>query len=299
MFTSHIPIARTIITCCLLIAASACNFPSGTSANTPVSQDILFTQAAQTVIAKLTQEGPALTMTPVNPGPSSVPTTQPAETLQPVSTASPTPLSPTATFTTNPTATTSLSDPKLSLGSPTWKDVFADSKNWSLSDDDHTKMEVQDNYLVMTAKKAENWDGWTITWLTGKNFYLEMTASPGSCSGLDHYGVVFRTKDDASQAYLFGFSCDGRYSFYLWDGESFSRLIKWTESSAINQGANQTNRLGVKAEGDHFSFYANGTFLGDYQDASYTEGHIGVFIGSANTPDFTVKVAEMDFWELK
>jgi hypothetical protein len=124
-----------------------------------------------------------------------------------------------------------------------------------------------------------------------------MTATPQECSGLDRYGLMIRTKQDGSVGYLFGFSCDGRYSFRKWDGTKTTRYVDWTKSNAIHKGHDATNRLGIKAEGDHFTLYANGIKLTDFHDKSYSSGYFGVFIAAAEIANFTTFVSELDYWE--
>lgn len=159
-------------------------------------------------------------------------------------------------------------------------------------------MYIKDGKLVMTAFTTNQWDGWALTWPKTTNFYLEMTATTQTCGGLDRYGLMVRSKQDASVGYLFGFSCDGHYSFRKWDGVKYTKYVDWTKSSSIQNGSNQTNRLGVQADGDHFTLYANGVKLTDFHDASYSGGYFGVYVGAAETANFTVDVTEIDYWEL-
>ncbi len=139
-----------------------------------------------------------------------------------------------------------------------------------------------------------------LSWPVVSDSYLEMTATTKSCSGLDRYGLVARSvrNDEGYAGYLYGVSCDGKYSLRIWDGESFTKLIDWTESEHINAGSNETNRIGVIMEGENISLYANGNLIRELRDDTFDEGKFGVFVGSANTEDFTVLVNEVAYWEL-
>ncbi|RPI33987.1 MAG: hypothetical protein EHM70_04375 [Chloroflexota bacterium] len=291
----------------LLVAVflGGCSLPSapGTAAPTPgVTHDLIYTAAVETVVAQLTLAAPTLTLQPAEPTASLTPE-PPTETPLPINTLPPTVTStPEATPTpTNPppSATAASSDPKLTLGSPTWTDSFDDDENWSLSTDEHTKMEVNDGKLEMTAFNADYWDGWAITWPDIEDVYIEVVATTGACSGLDRYGIMLRTPSDASEGYLFGFSCDGRYSFRKWDGEDYTVYADWTANSAILAGSNQTNRMGLRAEGDEISLYANGVLLREIEDDSYSSGNFGVFIGAANTAGFITSIDELSYWDLE
>ncbi len=304
----------------LAIFITACSLPSPNNVATPVIQQTpepLITAAVQTVIAQLTAaavtpgagqinptvivspQAPA-TQAPAYPLPVTPSVIQNTATFAPTNTSQP---SPTATKvkpkpTNKPSPTTSSSDPKLNLGSPTFRDTFKNSNNWSLAADKHSDMFIKDGDLVMKAFNPDQFDSWALTTPKTINFYIELTATPQGCGGLDRYGLMLRATRDASTGYLFGFSCDGRYSFRKWDGVKYTRDVDWTKNSAILKGANQTNRIGVKAEGDHFTLYANGVKLTDFHDTAYGSGYFGVFVAAAETANFTTDVSEIDYWEL-
>jgi hypothetical protein len=299
----------------LAVLASACSLPSSTQTSIVPTQEtpgLIYTSAVKTVIAQLTiaastpwsgqasETETAPTQAPSTQAPAVQTILPPTATLTPEPTAKPslTATAPKATPSTAPSPTTASTDPTLSLGDPTFQDKFADAKNWGFSADNHTEMVIKDGKLVMKAFNPDQFDGWAITWPKTTNFYVELTAAPQNCSGLDHYGLMLRTKLDGSVGYLFGFSCDGRYSFRKWDGVKYTKYIDWTRNSAIQKGSLVTNRLGVKAEGDHFILYANGVKIDDLHDSSFDQGYLGVFVGAAETANFVVEVDELDYWEL-
>jgi hypothetical protein len=185
----------------------------------------------------------------------------------------------------------------LVLGDPTWRDTFASSAYWFMVDTDDTYFEVKDGNLIMESINAGTIDEWGLSNRPAlEDFYLEITARTGDvCSGLDRYGVLIRAPD-ASQGYVYGFSCNGRYRIYKWDGETYTGLREWTASPHILSGPNQTNRLGIWAAGDTFRLYANGKFLTEVSDDEYEEGRFGLFIGSTDTDHFKVYVEEAAYW---
>jgi hypothetical protein len=160
-------------------------------------------------------------------------------------------------------------------------------------------MQVQDGHLTMTALTANRkdpWDAWMITQIVLSDFYLEVAARPGECQGLDRYGLLARAASDASQAYVFGFSCDGRYSLRLWDGEKYFMLKEWTIDQNIQKKPEQVNRLGLLARGDRLTLYANDAYLVEIQDDTFTEGPIGLFAGAAITDGFQVQFDQVLYW---
>lgn len=272
---------------CLGLVAAACSAPTAPTAD----PDQVATEVSQ-MLTEMPSATPAPSHTaPPQDTPTSVPDTPTA-----TETASAT---PTATSTTTATATPPDEDPRELLGDPTWRDPLGTGDSWGLFEDEHTRVSAGDGTLVLTALNPDNWSAWTLSWARPDDFYLEATTRTGECTGLDRHGLVFRA-DDSDRAYLFGLSCDGRYSLRLWDGEAlaFTTLIDWTISEHVRAGSDQTNRLGVLAEGERLAVYANGHYLAEAQEDSYDEGAFGLFIASANTTSFTVWVDEVAYWNL-
>lgn len=290
----------------LLLFAAGCVLPSSsrpTSVPPGQTPEAVYTSAVETVVAQLTEA--AVTSAPPSaaaPTEALQPTDTPAPTQPPAPpTAAPTQPQPTATQpapTAAPSATPVSSDPKASLGSPTWQETFVNETNWSFSKDKHSQMGVENDKLVMVAFNADSFDSWALTWPKTNDFYVEMTVTTGKCSGLDRYGLMVRAPSEADRGYLFGVSCDGHYSFRLWNGKKYTRLVDWTASDKILTGKGQTNRIGVKGVGDKYSLYVNGSFLTTVTNDTYEGGHFGVFVAAAQTPDFTATVSEIDYWAL-
>ncbi len=143
-------------------------------------------------------------------------------------------------------------------------------------------------------------DGWRLSWPAPDNFYLEGKFQTPACSGTDHYGLMFRTPktSGASQGYLFGITCDGKYSLRLWDDPKMTVLIGWTASDEIIKGANEVNTLGVMADGDTLTFYINGSKVNEVTNDTFTEGIFGVFVGGDSGVDFTMWLDQIRYWDL-
>jgi hypothetical protein len=286
----------------LIIAASSCSLPVPDS-STPepageLTPDAVYTAAVLTVIAQLTESAPTPVPTQTQPPPEATLPAEdtPAPTIQESPTALPS-ASPTSTPTSlpAPTSTVSAEDPKSGLSSPAWQDTFENGDSWALLSDEHSSIDVKDNQMVMVSYNADFWNSWALTPHDLEVFYLEAQGSSGACSGRDRWGLLFRAPN-FYQGYLFGVSCDGRYALWTWDGSHEEYLIEWTDSEHILAGADKTNRIGVKADGNRLSLYANGKFLDEVRDDSYAAGRFGLFVGAAETPGFTAKVDEIAYW---
>lgn len=204
--------------------------------------------------------------------------------------------SPTPTLTLTPTQVAE--DPKDGLGDPTWLTSFDDDSTWYSFETDQASIQVEDGALVMKAFKADNYESWSLSWQVLTDFYLEITGSTGAaCQGKDRYGIIARVPDP-NQGYLFGISCDGSYRVRGWDGEDFSELIGWQRSEHINSGPQQTNRLGLLADGSKLSIYVNGHLLAEVLDETYPSGTFGTYIGASESPGFSALVSQIAYWEI-
>jgi hypothetical protein len=267
-------------------------------------QNMLASAPAQTQIP--VQETATPAASPVEPSatpvfaattPAEPNATSPADTAtQATPTAQPTATKIFPAATSAATATLSSGDPRSGLGNPTRADTFDTSDHWFPFTDSHTKIEIANGSLNLTAINPDGWTGWTLTSPKVTNFYLEVTAKPGTCDGFDSYGPMLRAPD-ATHGYLFAVSCDGQYRFETVSGNNFSDLIGWTANSAILKGADQTNRLGVMAKGDQFTLYVNGTQVGQVSDSAYGSGAFGLAISAFKTPNFSVAIDQVDYWD--
>jgi hypothetical protein len=149
---------------------------------------------------------------------------------------------------------------------------------------------------------SSTYDSWTLTAWKLKNYYIETTGTQDSCSGRDRYGLVVGSPGPGlNPNYLLRFACDGYYSFGFFNSDidnKFHSLKDWTKSDFILAGSGQTNRMGFMAEGTHLSLYANGHFLADMNEPAFGEGRFGLFIGSVNTVNYTVRISEVMYWIL-
>ena len=234
-------------------------------------------------------------------------TDTPAVTSVPeTATMTPTPgNTPTSTMTLtpqiSPTPTLGAEDPRSSLQTPTWVDTFEDQSDWALYSDTHASFEIVPEGLELTAFNPDFFNSWVLSWRRAEDLYLETTGTFGQCAGRDAYGLMIRSNggDNGYIGYLFGVSCDGRYSLRSWNGESMGTIVGWTTDPSINAGPEATNRVGIWADGNQLSLYANGEFLVQVGDPSHqAEGLFGLFVSSAQTSDFSVSIEEISFWNL-
>jgi hypothetical protein len=273
----------TIILLILSILITGCNIPSQDQPEITATADIVATE-----VSRLQTEMPTSTIAPTQP---------PTSTPQP---ATPTP-SVTATSVPASTSTTIPGDPAAAMGSPSWQDNLDTTKNFYLYENENTAVVAGDGSLRLIGKTANGWLGWSLTYAqSSADFYLEGIFKTGTCSGGDISGLVFRANKE-NAGYFFGFTCDGRYNLYARDfnNNTNTEIVSLKSNAAILTGSGQTNRIGVKAEGNKIALYANGVLMEELSNDTYMSGYFGPFIAANETAGFTVDLDQISLWKLK
>jgi hypothetical protein len=223
----------------------------------------------------------------------------------PTPTQSPSETTPTVppSETPEPSETPVVIDADLPADEPDYVDFLINPENWfsgvSSYEDEHVRFEIADSRMKMTAFNPDLYEGWRLSWPVLEDFYIEATFETGECSGRDRYGLFLRASniEENPHGYLFGLTCDGRYSLRSFDGE-FTILSDWTFSDNVSSGSDQTNLVGFWAVGDQIRLYVNGIRLAEIQDATFKEGPYGLFVGAGETESFTVEVDQIAYWTL-
>ncbi len=257
--------------------------------------------ATQVILALTTF--PTATQPPTLPA-STITAPQSTATLESTPTPEPTATLMVPTSTPQPSATSAPTDPRQSLGSPSWQDTFDSGAYWALDStgysDDYTAIKIENGSLVLTSKTSTGWQGWRISGKEAGNAYIEATITTASCSGGDTYGLILRAPDYTSgHGYYLELTCSGKYALSVWDSSSSRKLVDFTDTSFINSGPNQTNRIGIWMQDNTLKLFANGSPLTELTDNSITaSGHLGFFIAAYQTPGFTYSVSDLSLWNL-
>lgn len=249
------------------------------ASNTPLIATIE-TMATKVVSTKAAAKAPTATRTPGTP----TDTKTPSDTLE-------------------PSLTPPNADPISTLGDPTGTDPMdnPDKWTWPVGSDDFTSNGFEDGHMWLKGESTK--PGWVVSAIHIDDAYIQETVKTEGCSGSDNYGIIFRVPvlRTADRGYLFGITCDGKYSIWSWDGRvgphgTRTVLIDWKASKYIHTGSNQTNRIGVMAQDTKLTLYANGAKMDQITTSTYSEGYLGVFINPDVTTHFTVDVTEMKYW---
>ena len=273
------------------LVLSGCNFPGSEGAQIDDPDDALATE-----IAKILTGTPVEAETSPTPDGDEVEPTEPAATNTPEPEEDPATPTPTASPTIAPTSTLTNTDPVLTLGAANWVDNMDNANNWYTPSDIYTTVAFSQGYMKLTAISSAT--GWRPSWPILEDFYLEVTLLSPECVSNANFGLMFRIPEDSNnnKGYLFGITCDGRYSLRRWDGTNMYHPVNLTAHNAINKGENVVNKLGVMARGSNLALYINGQKVNEINDGNYLTGKFGVFVGGSNVDNFTVWFVQIRYW---
>jgi len=232
-----------------------------------------------------------------------VPSATPPPTATPIQTSTP---QPTATATEAPIPTETIpSYPEddlrsgLEYNAPSVFDDFGERYRWGEPWYEGAYIYWQDEALHAVDHWTDNYVMWSTSLLEARDFYVEINARIGECSGNDSYGIAGRINGDlVNSGYTLEFSCDGAFRFRKFVNGSVISLIDWIPDPAILAGSNQENRIGLLARGNRLAAYANDVYIGEITDPAFHSGLFGVFANALQTEDLTVVFDDFRLWYL-
>ena len=273
---------------CLALAAlllPACQL-AAPAAPTPFPA-AAFTQAAETIIAGLTQNAPVATDTPVpqfptlQPGATSTPapTDTPEDTNTPIptSTASPSLTALPATGTAETAATpgpTITSQPAVVL----FEEDFSSEQGWHTEKNDRFSFQFKDGgyQISVNILKAAIW---SIRDLDTPDVRLEVDATQTGGPEDGYYGLVCRHIDEDNYYTLVIGSNDAYGIAKMKDGD-FEFIQEGTAQPGVIRAKGNTNRIRADCVGSTLTLYANGRQLAQAEDSDFDQGADGMLAGT-------------------
>lgn len=166
-----------------------------------------------------------------------------------------------------------------------WREIISEpfdtNKNdfWYVGTDDNEDSkityQVTDGKYRWAATAHKGFIQWIILTDPVSDFYVSVEGNQVSGTTNETYGVVFR-EDDAGNYYYFAVKSHNEYSLYQFFNNQWTALIDWTYSPAV--ASNESNKLTVIAEGDHFILFINNRFVAETHNASIKKGRVDIAI---------------------
>jgi hypothetical protein len=256
----------------------ACNFPASSTAPV-VSTEALFTQAAQTIIARLTKTAPPAEITPKSP-----PTELPVGTLPPAATQTPQPeMTSTGAETPIPTPTVEKTAVVTSTVTEApaeilFEEDFEQGTGWHTDQNDSFGFEFVDGgYRIYV--NIINAPVWSIREMDEVDVRLEVDASRTAGPDSGYYGLVCRHRDEDNY-YALVISPDGTFGIAKNEDGEFNFLEEGITPANVIHGGNEVNRVRADCIGDRLTLYANGQNLAEIQDDDFDSGDVGLIAGT-------------------
>jgi hypothetical protein len=225
-------------------------------------------------------------------------TAVPPSTLEPTPEATPVWFPPTPTHTPFPTTgVTPTAEINLDLGPELFRDNFDNSSAWEpqISPEGASSLANQELAIVVTEPQGFYFTVRRTPDL--RDFYLEVTASPALCVGLDEYGIMLRFASEGDY-YRYSFSCDGQVRLDRIYRSGAAALVDWVPGAGVPPGAPSSVRMGVWVRGDEMLLFADGLEQFTVSDPLIPEGRIGLFARSANETAVTIGFSDLVVYEL-
>ena len=167
-----------------------------------------------------------------------------------------------------------------------WTEVFGDG--FEIDEGTWITGESEDSLATMNRTISDGTYNWSATALSGfvwwmvpeskelSSFYTAVEVSIPEGPDDAEMGLVFRSDGQASY-YIFMIDNQGRYYASIHSPEGWETLLDLRPSDDIL--LNQTNHLGVIAEGDRFLLFINQKYQNGFQDDRLQGGQAGLAIG--------------------
>jgi hypothetical protein len=125
-----------------------------------------------------------------------------------------------------------------------------------------------------------------------ENFYVEVTASPTLCAGMDEYGLLVRYSSSSNYDRI-SLTCDGQVRMDRVAAGTAFALQPWMVSGAFPPGAPALTRVGVWAVGDELRVIINDIYQFSVHDTLNKSGSLGLYARSTGSDALSVRFSNL------
>jgi hypothetical protein len=175
-------------------------------------------------------------------------------------------------------------------------DFSADQEFWRTLYDGDTSRYFKSGRFYIVVDIAD-----TVAYARGDttvdDFYAEVDTFHIAGNLSNQLGLIFRYVDE-NNFYFFAIGHDGYYALLKLEDNSWSNLVSWTESDAVNSGSAARNRVAVLVEGPEITVLVNDEIVAEVEDHSFTTGQIALTAGTYEQPGVEVAFDNFALWRL-
>ncbi len=202
------------------------------------------------------------------------------------------------TDTPTPLPTQALSptpDLRPGIGELLVEDDFSTSSPWQTGKSAAGSISIVNGELTLAVSQTKGYLESLRAQPTVDNYYLEVTASPSLCRGMDAYGVLLRASG-AQDAYRLLLNCSGQVRLERVLHGTAVPIVDWTISGQAPPGSPGKVQIGVWAVGRQMRVFLDGVYQFDADDPLLRSGSVGVFARSASDTPVTVSFSKLKMY---
>ncbi|MCQ8902684.1 MAG: right-handed parallel beta-helix repeat-containing protein [Methanothrix sp.] len=128
------------------------------------------------------------------------------------------------------------------------------------------------------------------------DFVLETTAYVVDASKYSEFGLNLRRDAESGDFYRLVLNTDHKFAFFKHKNDSWTDLIPWTRSDALDSNA---NKIKVVASGEEFTIYINDRLVGSCKDGSIRSGVIDIFGETQDESPVHVAFDYLKIWSIR
>ena len=161
--------------------------------------------------------------------------------------------------------------------------------NYDFKDSNYIYINTLDNpgnhtYLFRNRRKSGDNYIVPIPYYSIPNAYYSIEINAQHFDGEDDYGYGIKfAASDWKNCYSLNITNTGYYRLSKMSNGSFSNIISWTKSSAINQGSNSNNKLEVRVYYTYVDIYINGQYITRANDFTRFGNYAGLEVYNYQT----------------
>jgi hypothetical protein len=160
---------------------------------------------------------------------------------------------------------------------PFYSQTFDSAPEWEWDDGSGIKYVVE--YGIIRGEVTKQMAAWTFAGQSLNGVKIDVDVEK-LINGTDNneMGVICNATDSR---HFYAFVIGSNQSYQIWrqDGDNSTQLVEWNTSSVINSGT-ISNHLTAICNNGNLTLIVNGIELASISDTTYTQGDVGIVVGS-------------------
>jgi len=281
MIKGTLNLIKFVLVLILMVLVEGCTLPANEHI-IEIPPEAVYTYAAQTIVAKYTQDASGVQVTQNEVGNTSTPTVNDLNQAEnPINDEKPThTIEITDTVVPSPTFTQTKTPVLTSTPETIWEDDFSNTFQWWVEDGEKFGAKYKDNgYIIYN--NLLNAAIWSLGYLGLEDSRIEVEATRIDGPEDGYFGVFCRHANEGKDYYGLVIGDNGFYGIFIKENDEKEFLeTGFDENEIIKHGKDQINLVRGECSGAQLILYANGEKLLEVTDETHTKGGAGLIVGN-------------------